>query len=295
MAWSVALGTATLAALLACATLAGPAGADIYWAKQHFPRKPASIGCARDNGSHVNPRLIRRDGVEFISLAADRRHVYWNDEQGSIGRVKVNGRKLRRKFIPNAGVSMYTNALATDGAFLYWTAPGGSIARAAIDGTGIDHAFIPGVDAMTIGVGGGRLVWTAPQSVATAAVDGTGVATVLTDLYPVYESSLDAVATDGVRAFWSFGSVDYGSHFEGFKISSANLDGTEHVEALVRRVEAWSIAVDGGHLYWADGEYGIGRVNLDGTGLRPKFIRTKDPYTLAVGPARSCPRPKKRR
>ena len=285
------LGPIALGALFVAGLFAGPAAADIYWATEFSRGKPSLIGCARSNGSHVNPTFISGTGLDVTSLSADGRYVYWGDRAtNSIGRGKTNGRGVKRKLIRNAGFDRATyNGLANDGQYLYWAARidrAYTIARASIDGTGVNTAFMP-VEARSLAVGGGRLVWTDFAWVFSANGDGTGVQVVYDDV-PTQVAYIADVATDGARAFWTYSTFSPG--FDPFKISAAFPDGTGLVEAFVANVGAYDLAADGKYLYWADGENAIGRVRLDGSGLDRRFIRTKEPpYAVAVGAGRRCP------
>jgi hypothetical protein len=85
-------------------------------------------------------------------------------------------------------------------------------------------------------------------------------------------------------------------------IGRADLNGLNRNERFVAaaaptRSLPCGVAVDSGHLYWAQGALdtedqasdGIGRANLDGTGVNPAFIRTVQPITVAVDPGALAP------
>ena len=56
-------------------------------------------------------------------------------------------------------------------------------------------------------------------------------------------------------------------------IGRANLDGTGANPSFITEADnPLGVAVDGAHVYWANGTNTIGRANLDGTGANQSFI-----------------------
>jgi hypothetical protein len=59
----------------------------------------------------------------------------------------------------------------------------------------------------------------------------------------------------------------------GGLIGRANNDGSSPNRTLMHSLfGAQAVAVDGSHIYWANGPNSIGRANLDGTGANPSFV-----------------------
>ena len=55
-------------------------------------------------------------------------------------------------------------------------------------------------------------------------------------------------------------------------IGRANLDGIGVTPRFIDGIRPVDIAVDAGHIYWMSDEQVVGRANLDGTGVEPGFI-----------------------
>jgi hypothetical protein len=56
-------------------------------------------------------------------------------------------------------------------------------------------------------------------------------------------------------------------------IGRANLDGSGVNQTFISGIQPFWVAVDGAHIFWTDHDAGtIGRANLDGTGVNPQFI-----------------------
>jgi streptogramin lyase len=64
----------------------------------------------------------------------------------------------------------------------------------------------------------------------------------------------------------------------------ANLDGSNPNQSFVPAGIPWALAIDSGHIYWADTNTGtIGRANLDGSNPNQSFITPANvPYGVAV-------------
>jgi hypothetical protein len=140
------------------------------------------------------------------------------------------------------------------GAYVYWTNPdplgsGGAIGRADLDGTGVRSHFIP---------------------ISTASA------------YP------RDLALDAEHVYWAAGCFSDPSAppCTSGGIGRANLDGTGVDQSLIGGFNPKGVAVDAEHVYWTWSECeagcstaelqtaagGIGRANLDGTGVDPSFI-----------------------
>lgn len=120
------------------------------------------------------------------------------------------------------------------GAYIYWDS-GGTISRAGLDGTGVDRDFVTG---------------------AAGPVGGPC-----------------GVAVDAKHVYWATTR----SPSEGFwnTIARANLDGTgvdKEFIVVPSFVPACGLALDSGHIYWSNSRGGIGRANVDGSGINTSFI-----------------------
>ena len=71
--------------------------------------------------------------------------------------------------------------------------------------------------------------------------------------------------------YWVHRKFDFGGGGGELSIGRANLNGAGADEDFIPLVgNACGVAVDGAHVYWADGP--VGRANLDGTGVDRNFI-----------------------
>ena len=173
--------------------------------------------------------------------------------------------------------------MAVDGAHVYWTSPDtDTIGRANVDGTGVNQSFIAGAsDPRGVAVVGAHVYWANfdTETIGRANLDGTGV----NQSFIAGASDPTAVAVDGAHVYWG-----------GTGIGRANLDGTGADPSFID-LNALGVAVDGAHVYWANLDTGgsaisslygttggIGRANLEGTGVVQCFIRSADAYGVAV-------------
>ena len=173
--------------------------------------------------------------------------------------------------------------MAVDGAHVYWTsADTGAIGRANLDGTGVNRSFISGASQpVGVAIDGAYVYWANfdTDTIGRADLDGTGV----NQGFISGASDPRGVAVDGAHVYWG-----------GTGIGRANLDGTGADPSLID-LNALGVAVDGAHVYWANLDTGgspqsslystpagIGRANLEGTGVDQCFIRGADAYGVAV-------------
>jgi uncharacterized protein YjbI with pentapeptide repeats len=270
-------------ALVALAALAPPAHAQaeppyLYWDNVSGHR----LGRAMTDGTNVNQSIVGGIAqINAIGVAADAQYLYWGtgfalmrsdldgngaeelvkmangiqwlavDNRfiymatvGRISRVNLDGSGYIENFIPNPGAS---RALAVDSKHIYWinssAAGNGGIARANLDGTGVDPTFIQGASAGNgLAVDGQHIYWSngVAGTIGRANLDGSGV-----------DSSF-------ISGLWTQGAQS----ITGVK----------------------GLAVDFEHLYWVNYYYcnyrvtpnvcgggGIGRANLDGSGVDEEF------------------------
>jgi hypothetical protein len=276
--------------LLLALTVSPRAGASVYWSNT----TGAAIGRANDDGTAFNPVFVGNVG-QPCGVASDGAHVYWADRADrSIARANLDGSGINRHFI--TGVDSCA-ALAVDGAHIYWATLNGSIARANLDGTGVDTSFIPNVVAsFGVAVDRGHIYWTTSSAVGRANLDGTGANPNFIVVSRQFGLTC-GVAVDAGHVYWASALGTIGR---------ANLNGTAREESFVRTAPpghfTCGVAVDSAHLYWSHFGLiapdafndGIGRANLDGTGVNQTFIPTPaeseavavDAATQAAPPSR---------
>ena len=241
-----------------------------------------TIGRATIDGATVNQSIVSGiQQINQIGVAADAQHLYWG-----------NGAALMRSDLDGNGaeelVKMATAVewLAVDNRFIYMAGIG-RISRVNLDGTGYIENFIPSVGpSRALAVDSEHIYWingSAAQfgAIARANLDGTGV----NPAFIPGASAGNGVAVDGQHIYWSNGAAG--------TIGRANLDGSGVDSSFISGL--WTqgtqsitgvkgLALDFEHLYWVNYYYcnyrvtpivcgggGIGRANLDGTGVQEEF------------------------
>ena len=281
---------AALAALLVLPLALAPrAEAFVYWTNS----STNAIGRANLDGTGVDERFI--GGTELPgAVAVDGRYIYWGgygqvahptEEQGAaIARARLDGTKVDWTFIPNAtnGPQESIRQIAVDDDHIYWTevfshagvTPAGSISRANLDGTGVERQFITGFAEGAVPTGlavdANHIYWSQsggiyPSSTQTPAIgranlDGTGVERAF---IPFPSGSYPgAVEVDDSYIYWINSRPD---PLSGETIGRANLDGSGVDQSFIDGFGAhtnfpFDLALDAGHLYWADlGRPGVHR------------------------------------
>ena len=188
-------------------------------------------------------------------------------------------RAINQHLIFDTTANAYPRDLALDAEHIYWAAAcssdpipspctSGAIGRAKLDGTGVDQSLIDGVNPGDIAVDAEHIYWTWSDCDGGWGLGGSGC-------------TIDELADPPGG------------------IARANLDGTDVDQSFVSGVDAGSLAVDAGHIYWTGwfceatcgvpwGDLpppvpAIGRANLNGTGVNPSFIGDLGSFTgLAV-------------
>jgi hypothetical protein len=234
-------------------------GAFLYWANP----TSGSIGRAEISGGGVTD--VKEEFIGELGaprwLAADSKYLYWsdlhegNEEEGTIGRVELDGANPEAEFITGLG---RPQGVAVDAGHIYWANEGAgrsdkpaAIGRAGIEGDAVEaewHKLTANELPRGIAVDGGHVYWTLNQPVGT----GETIALFL------YRAELNG--SNQVFKFLNQGP--------NFKIGG--------------------IAIDGSHLYWADQTGNeIGRADLNLENLEAEFIdpaETGDsPVGLALG------------
>jgi hypothetical protein len=232
-----------LAGMVAMVAIPTTASAYIYWPHNRAPASDGAIGRANVDGSAPNPSLVTgTDAVAAVAVSGT--HVYWTHftpgATGSIGRANLDGSDADRNFI--TGLNR-PRGIAIEGTHIYWTDFGrSSIGRANLDGSGVNQDFIKGP------VGHGH-----PPSHPTA------------------------LAVDQDHIYFSDPA------FAVLVIARINGKGPWLIREIRGIGTVTGIAVNHAHLYWSWActnpnvdcarPRGIGRMNLDGTGLDRNFIQ----------------------
>jgi hypothetical protein len=101
-----------------------------------------------------------------------------------------------------------------------------------------------------------------PFSLGRANLDGTGINRAFIPSLP--NGICGGIVTDDAHLYWA-GAPGVGR---------ANLDGGLPVDTFINSSNVCGVALDGTHVYWTDEAPtdGIGRANLDGTGIDQQFI-----------------------
>jgi hypothetical protein len=279
-----ALALATLT--LAIPAISARAEAYLYWGEPPPPRVPIPFGSIYRAGlDTTGAQSLTEAGMYPLGVAVDGAHIYWAGAANTIARSNLDGTGVNKSFItnPSPPPSSSVYGLAVDGAHVYWTsADAGTIGRANLDGTGVDQTFIAGAsDPRGVAVDGAHVYWAnfATGTIGRANLDGTGI----DQSFIAGASDPRGVAVDGAHLYWG-----------GTGIGRANLDGTG-IDPSFIDLNVLGMAVDGAYLYWAnvgnpasgsatlyDHASGIGRANLDGTGVDQCFMRSANTYGVAV-------------
>ncbi len=286
-----AASLALLAALLASALVLAPsAEARIFWTTTS-----GNIGRSNLHGTGIGARFIRGAAVYPNAIAIYRRHIYWVDiNRDTIGRARLNGTGVNRNFMrfPDSAESR-PHDLAVGAGHIYWATDGTYIGRARLNGThrqprfiGVGRRFSPG----SLAVNARHIYWTGyafeePSVIGRANLNGTGVR----NTFIRSRTSPSSIAVGGGHLFWTTPRNT---------IVRANLNGTGVRPRFITipNGQPGNIAVGAGHLYWTNYAYfknpvgnkpgrgWISRANLNGTGLRTRFlVRTGgDPTDVAA-------------
>ena len=155
---------------------------------------------------------------------------------------------------------------------------GDAIGRANLDGTGVDPSFISGPSFLPSGglaVDDAHIYWADDyqlRGINRANLDGSGV-----EHGFISVRGPGALAVDGQHVYWTnsdFGAAAFGRPPNlASAIGRANLDGSGvDPRFITGAIELTGVAVDAAHVYWFNGADAIGRANLDGSGVDQSFI-----------------------
>ena len=208
--------------LAACSAGATPNSEDaahvtthIYWGNNGIHKSDPlmatdhTIGVANLDGTKADQSLIT--DITFPSgVAARGDYVYWTDiEEGAIGRAKLDGTEVEKKFVTD-GVRL-PNGITVDDDYIYWSNNGtNSIGRVKIDGSDPDGFFIDGIQVPNgLAVDGEYLYWSNwVNQIGRVKLDGTDVdENFIADTGAQSEETLSPVpiglAVDGEYIYWS--------------------------------------------------------------------------------------------
>lgn len=279
------------------------ADALVYWTTLNDDASYSwSIGVARLDGTGASNYFI--DATDFDDgnasyLAVDLNHVYWGndawyvegDGAGAIGRANLDGSGFDPAFVelrvPTDGDTFATpTELAAAGGYVYWTDLNrNSIGRATAGGGGVDYSFIDSANPGGIAVTDEYIYWrtcsiafacnVGTEWIARASLDGSVIDRefLLADGNPYSDVPLDGLAVSSSHIYWSNNFPDDGGPPA---IARATIDGGGVDETFIDLPASRygeDLAVDDGHIYWADYNGGtIGRARLDGSAVDPNFI-----------------------
>ncbi len=229
----------------------------LYWAD----REAGAIGRVKLDGTEpADPAFITGlAGIEDVAVGGG--HLYWTEPtNNTIGRADIDGSSasVKSDFIGGASAP---KGVAVGGGFVYWTnEEGHSVGRALEDGTGVKQKFID-----FNGEPAGEKV--PRQGIAVDAAAGhiyVALGSVYIRSYELngekdpQEITLSELAgdvdlsLDGSHLYWNYEET------AGLKslISRAKLDLSDKEEEFIKEKDgvelAQSVAVEGGHLYWAN-------------------------------------------
>ncbi len=270
---------ALLAALLASALVLAPsAEARIYWTTSS-----GNIGRSNLDGTGIRGRFIRSAAVYPNAVAIYGRHIYWVDiNRDTIGRANLNGTGVNRNFMrfPDSA-AFRPHDIAVGAGHIYWATDGTFIGRARLNGThrqprliGVGRRFSPG----SLAVNARHIYWTGsafeePSVIGRANLNGTGVR----NTFIRSRTSPSSIAVGGGHIYWTTPRNT---------IVRANLNGTGVRPRFITMPngQPGNIEAGAGHIYWTnwnyfkhpvEGKEGFGwisRANLNGTGLRTRFL-----------------------
>jgi virginiamycin B lyase len=152
-------------------------------------------------------------------------------------------------------------------AFIYWAdRDSGTIARAKSNGKGVDERYIKArASVYGVAVDDDHVYWTDRKggAIGRANRDGSGVKRKLARGL----SSPHGLAVDDGYLYWANSGTD--------SIGRAAIDGSDVNPNFITDAKgAGDVSVDAQHVYWTNSS-GIGRANLDGTGVDQGFVATQ--------------------
>jgi hypothetical protein len=239
-----------------------------------------TIGRANLDGSGVDPTFITgKNGEHIAQLALAGSHIYWvhgTSRRNNIARADLEGSEIEQRLVPHTGL---ITSIAANSSHIYWSwliplrPIRGLIGRANLDGTEANPAALPGDGGGQLAADDTRLYWGSGghNDIGRVDLDGTHYHA---RLVPNVINPGPAVA--GGYIYWRAGDVDPST----WSIGRANLDGSDARRHFITKGVTYplGVAADASHIYWTNGEVGkntIGRADLDGGHIEPRFIATR--------------------
>ncbi len=214
-------------------------------------------------------------------------HLYWSEQETSRGpagngidniwQANLTGTSVDRNFVRGLSVPW---PVAVGSGYLYWgDGEAGTIGRVEINGTHATRTLLhAGADALA--VSSQYIYWTESSQPATiwrANLDGSHPE----KLFSIgHGSFFGGLAVDRYHIFWT--NRDQGT------IGRANLNASDVKPRFISGLtDPTGLALDAGHLYWANdpGPAGsIGRAGIGGADVTSDFIPgANQPFGVAVG------------
>jgi virginiamycin B lyase len=249
------LAATAATALLAAVCGGSPAGASS--ARGH---------AARAGGASAHRHAEPAGGYLYWSNTPRRARKY----RGTIGRAKLNGTDINKKFI--TGASLPT-AVLVFGRYLYWANiaslrnGAGTIGRAKLNGTDVNEKFITGAsEPAGLTAAHSYIYWTNHNGwIGRARLNGTDADQKF--IKTAQPNGPDDVVAGSGHLYWA----------NDYNIGRARLNGTDVKQNFIAVPNGPSgvsgLAVNSRYIYWTDETAGrIGRARLNGTHVNQKFI-----------------------
>ena len=238
----------------------------------------------------------------LLTLApAATAYVYWTDSKG-VGRAALNGSQVKDGFVPAKNAC----GLAVSSHFVYWMG-GGSVSkrnvdRANLDGSHVKTNLFPKLGFVrfcSVATASSHVFWgyAAPPSgrgggfknpIARAGSGGSNVHKKFIDSGTFADTGPDTVAA---KHLYYLSQVEKANGDQIYAFMRVPLAGG-HPKVLFTRKwtgSGWGLAAAGKRLYWNTGTW-IGRAKLDGSGRKPKFVKSAGPDGGSCGLAAAAGR-----
>jgi hypothetical protein len=300
--FGLAIPSLVLFAALAAVALVHPApsAAYLYWISNR-----SAIDRADLNGGGLQQGFVSSPYPQggFNAIVPDSPYIILagGGNGGQIGRANLDGtgivpdiltipQPLAKEPLAPAEVEIAARAVATSGPYLYWTDNDSnraepsreSIGRANVDDGSVEPNFIKtGAPAYMMTVAAGHIYWIAEHAISRAKLDGSDIEPNFIPLQ-VYTNGL-AVAEGHI--YWTTQDT----------VARANLDGHDIEPNFIAKLGLVNeVAVGGGYIFWTTEQkreyqghlqrmaFSIGRANLNGTHVRPNFMKLAQPFSWGL-------------
>jgi hypothetical protein len=225
MRMPVAGGAAERVANAGSDSVTGMAIADgrLYWVNEISSDEPVDY-VSLNGPARVHPLIT---GLNFpAGLVTAGGWLYYVD-QNAIGRVRVNGTGLNRRFVrlPQESGGGVAQGLATDGSYLYFSrCLNGEIGRVSLSGAGLDLSFITlpkTACPQQLAVGNTHIYWTdLGGHIGRASLTGHGASDTWLNIQQTQGPF--NVAADDTSVYWDWG----GTADSPMHVGTASVNGT---------------------------------------------------------------------